>query len=338
MSTLNCDPSWRNAAILALLILPFLLLCGGCATLGGRPPHSGQAPAAVSPEAMCIVEGARGDTVTWETLVARAEAADVVLVGEQHDDLLGHQFEAALTKALLDRGPVAVCMEMFERDEQPFVDAYLAGRISQKTLVDVTDSMDWGAKGKWDAFYQPLVDAAKESGRPVIAANAPRRFTRIGRLEDFDRLASFAADYPDRFAVPAPIDQAAYRERFLETMRHHGAPPAPQGKRGIKMAMPPGMPPMTEEALEGLFRAQQVWDATMADSAVRACREYGKALLVVGQFHIEFEGGLLLRVKAAAPDLSVLTISLQRDQAAGLRAGDKGRADFVVYHPAPEEG
>jgi uncharacterized iron-regulated protein len=273
-----------------------------------------------------LVLAADNTPIAWESVVEQAGAADIVVLAEQHDDLLAHRFQAALTEALAARGPVAVCMEMFERDEQALVDAYLAGGISQRTLVDITESRDWGAKGKWDEFYQPIVDAAKEKESPVIAANAPRRFTRLGRLESFESLATFAEAYPDQFVVPAPIEQSAYYERFKATMSHHSAPPS--------KVQAHTMPTLTEEQFEGIFRAQQVWDATMADSVVKAWRTHGKAMLVVGQFHTDHDGGLLLRMKAAAPEAKILTISLDKAESSTLREEDQGRADLVVYRPA----
>jgi uncharacterized iron-regulated protein len=258
-------------------------------------------------------------------LVERAAAADIVVVGEQHTDPVCHQFQTALVSALTARNPVAVCMEMFERDEQALVDGYLTGALSAKTLVSVTDSRDWGAKGKWNDFYQPIVDAAKAGGAPVVAANAPRRFPTLARSESFEALAAYGGAYPGQFVVPAPIDQADYKGRFMETMKHHHGP-TPAGKEG---EAPPAMP---ADVLESFFRAQQVWDATMADSVVSAWRAHGKALLLVGQFHTDHQGGLLLRMQAAAPDARYLVISVQNTVATALRPEDADRADIVAFH------
>lgn len=316
--------------------LSLVLLClSGCATLhpDRRADSERDSVAAVAPREMPVFDGNTGASTPWDALIDRASAADVVLVGEQHDDLPGHRFEVALTNALLERGPTAVCMEMFERDEQPLVDAYLAGAISQTTLVDLTDSRDWGAKGRWDDFYQPLVDAAKAAGAPVVAANAARRFPRLARLEGFAPLEALADDYPGHFVVPGEIEQDAYRERFLNTMRHHAAPQPTTPETRKEKTAAPEMPPVTEDMLASFFRAQQVWDATMADAVVRAQAAHGKALLVVGQFHIDHDGGLLLRLRAAAPALNILTISMDQETSSSLREEDAGRADFVVYRP-----
>lgn len=312
-----------------------LLLIGGCATTREQHPNPLLDMPTTQADAMIIV-GSDNTAIPWETLVEQAAGADIVVLGEQHDDPFAHRVQAALIEALAAREKVAVCMEMFERDEQPIVDAFLAGTISQESLVEATDSRDWGAEGAWDSFYQPIVDAAKKHGSPVIAANAPRRFVRLARTEAFDGLAAFTPAYPGHFVVPAPIEQTAYAERFKETMRSHAAPQAAAKKRGGK-SKPSVMPAMTEETLEAMFRAQQVWDATMAEATVRACREHGKALLLVGQFHTDHGGGLLLRMKAAAPELEYLTISIQKATGVALRQEDYDRADYVVFRPVAAE-
>jgi len=306
------------------------LFVAGCATTGTQSSvRGGGGDSDIQPRDM-VAMGSDGTAIPWEALVARAAAADVVILGELHDDFPGHRFQTALVEALLEQQRFAVCLEMLERDEQAFVDAFLADEISQETFVDITDSMDWGAKGRWNDFYQPTIDAAKAAGAPVVAANAPRRFTRLARLEGFERLAAFAEAYPGHFVVPEPIDEGDYAERFKNTMRHHSAAPAP--KKGKKGAESGGMPPMTEEKLATFFRAQQVWDATMADSVVKAQRDHGKAVLLIGQFHTDHRGGTLLRMKAAAPELQYLTISVQK--ASERSEEDRDRADIVVYRPA----
>jgi len=320
----------KTAFLPSAICLSLLLLAAGCATTReSQVNEMAEIPTpATLPQEMVILNAAN-TPVSWDAVVDQASAADIIVLAEQHDDPLAHRFQAALTEALVAKGKVAVCMEMFERDEQPLVDAYLAGSIAQKTLVDLTDSKDWGAKGKWDEFYQPIVDAAKAGASPVIAANAPRRFARLGRLEGLEDLASLESAYPAHFVVPAPIEQTAYFERFKATMSHHSAPPA----KGAKGAEAHAMPSMTDEQVTAIFDAQQVWDATMADSVVNAWRTHGKAMLMVGQFHTDHDGGLLLRMKAAAPDADYLTISLDKSESATLREEDKGRADFVVFRP-----
>lgn len=53
-----------------------------------------------------------------------------------------------------------------------------------------------------------------------------------------------------------------------------------------------------------------------------------------GNSTADHDGGLLLRMKAAAPNAKYLSISLQSAESATLRARNQGRADYVVFRPA----
>ena len=61
-------------------------------------------------------------------------------------------------------------MEMFERDVQPVLDDYLAGRIPESAML--AKSRPWG---NYRVGYREIVEFAKAKGYPVIAANIPRR-------------------------------------------------------------------------------------------------------------------------------------------------------------------
>ena len=96
--------------------------------------------------------------------------ADVVFVGEQHDDPETHFAEFALLEGIgRQRHRVVLSLEMFERDVQPMLDDYLAGRMSEA---------DFLAKSRpWDRYatdYRALVMLARARGWPVIASNVPR--------------------------------------------------------------------------------------------------------------------------------------------------------------------
>ena len=76
---------------------------------------------------------------------------DVVVIGEYHDHLANNLAELALLRALRPRVPgLALSMEQFERDVQPVVDDYLAGRIGEATL-----KREGRAWGNYDEAYRP---------------------------------------------------------------------------------------------------------------------------------------------------------------------------------------
>ena len=59
----------------------------------------------------------------FESMLADVAKADVVFLGEEHDDPGTHRLERAALEGIgRRRGQVVLAMEMFERDAQPKVD------------------------------------------------------------------------------------------------------------------------------------------------------------------------------------------------------------------------
>ena len=72
-------------------------------------------------------------------LIVGTEVAVPEIVGENHDDPNTHTLELAILQELSAKGrPVTLAMEMFERDVQPVVDDYLAGRLAER--VELPDA------------------------------------------------------------------------------------------------------------------------------------------------------------------------------------------------------
>jgi uncharacterized iron-regulated protein len=273
------------------------------------------------PRSLAMFHGSDGAPIDWNGLWNGIRWADIVVVGEQHDDANAHEVQQAIWSETIAAWPgSAVSLEMLERDEQPTVDAYLAGEIDAPTFVERTGSRDWASKGTWDDFYQPVIDEAKAAKAPVIAANAPREYVRRARTEGYEALASLPADERALFALPAKDPPASYRARFRDFMSGNG-------EREVD-----------EARVDEVLRSQRMWDATMADSIVRAYERlpsHAKVVHLVGQFHSEYDGGLVSEIQARAPGAKVLTITVQKGTARALREEDRDKADVVVYGVAP---
>ena len=90
-------------------------------------------------------------------MLADLSRADVILVGEQHDDPNTHRLETALLEGLQRRrSALVVSLEMFERDVQPALDAYLGGRNTEEEFLKA--SRPWP---RYATDYRPLVELAK---------------------------------------------------------------------------------------------------------------------------------------------------------------------------------
>src|SRR6478736_4768991 len=66
-----------------------------------------------------VIDGQTGEARPWAAMIDDLAQADVVFIGEQHDDPNTHRLELAILQELAAKGrPVALAMEMFERDVQ----------------------------------------------------------------------------------------------------------------------------------------------------------------------------------------------------------------------------
>lgn len=278
--------------------------------------------------------GEDGRRIDWATMMDAIGRADVVIVGEQHDDAIGHAVQAAIAADATGRWPgTAISFEMLERDEQDVIEDFREGIIDADTLAALTNSESWAGEGSWAAWYQPILNAAQRNGSPIIAANAPRRYVRLARSDGYERLG----DLPKRRRAyvhwPRELPRERYWERFAGFMT--GASSG-HGDGDDERSLPqPGENPM----VESLYRAQMAWDATMAQSMVRALKQGAPRVIhMVGQFHSDFEGGTVQQVKSQAPGSSVLTISMQRAWPDEMRPMDAGRADVIIYTGARGPG
>ncbi len=243
-------------------------------------------------------------------VVRAAARADVLILGEQHGDSLGHAVERAVLEALLaGERPVVLSLEMVETDAQTVLDEYLAGLIRERDFLAA--SRPWG---NYDADYRPLVEAARQRGAPVVAANAPGRYvslvSRRGGLDVLDSLsASARATMPPQIAPASP----ALADKFTALMggMSHGSGPS----------------------VEGMLAAQNLRDATMAWTVAGALRQSPGALVVHvnGSFHSADRLGVPEHLARLAPDARVVVVTMGPEAPEGPSADD-----FVVVTEAQD--
>jgi uncharacterized iron-regulated protein len=270
------------------------------------------APAAWALEAEIRVQRGDGAPATLQAVVEAADFADVLYLGEEHGNPSGHRLEADMLALVHQRAkgpgtragarPVALSLEMFERDVQPVLDEYLADTIREKDLL--SDARPWP---NYMTDYRPLIEYAKAHGLPVIAANAPKRYVnRVGRLGDA-ALAGLGAPALGWLAPqPLPSAGAAYKAKFeaaMGDMGQHGGP--------------------------GLLAAQVLRDATMAWAIDRYLSAHPGALVVQvnGKFHSEGHLGVPEQLKRYRPAVRQVVVTMT------ARPDADTRGDFVITTP-----
>jgi uncharacterized iron-regulated protein len=309
--------------------------------------------------ALAVYRGEGGDRVPWSVLMDAVADADVVIIGEEHTDAVGHRVQLAIVEDVFAQWPdSALSLEMLDRRKQAVVDDYLAdyidldtfyeragstrwrkisldyleGEINRKTFKNRVKRIGWP---DWENNYQPIIDAAKETGAPVVAANTPWRvYTTVARKEGYEALADVTPAQRELFELPEEILEGTYRERFWEAIagRAEGEEPPPPEDEAEAEGMGGAHAALTDEKVFEMYRAQLVMDATMADSIAGAARAGAvKVVHLVGHFHCDFEGGLIQELRRHLPDARVLVVTMLSRDEAELDEEDAGRADFVVH-------
>lgn len=278
-------------------------------------------PIHLDPRGVAIYLGATGERVEWPDLIENAGAAEAILVGENHGHPLGLASAAALWSDVLaqrsDRA--ALALEFFERDDQSRIDDYLADFYDEKRFMTRTGRVE----GNYPAGHRDMVEAAKKAGRPVIAANAPRALVRVARKDGFERLSTLTDEQRRLVRVPEMQPTGRYRDAFDKVMSESG---------GVSHGDSDESRAEAKTKLDELFRAQSVWDWTMADSVSRSIDlENSPTLLVIGRFHIDFRGGTVQALECLRPATNIVTVSYVDAWADTLQDDDYWRADYVIY-------
>ena len=243
-------------------------------------------------------------------VVNAAEGKRFVLVGESHDQLAHHRTQAQIIRALVAAGrDVVVGFEMFTRDNQPSLAPWTRGMWSREEFIE---KADWETQWGFDfSLYEPIFDAVRENGLPMIALNVPRDWVRqVGR---------------EGPSVLTPEQREWAPDLYLQNERH----------RAVFSSMMGGHP-LTGAQAENTYAAMVVWDEGMANSALdymdtRLSRK-AVMVIVVGSGHMMYGQGINYRIgrRTGEECLNVICITSE----AG-RAVSRGLADFVfVSRPA----
>jgi uncharacterized iron-regulated protein len=262
-----------------------------------------------------------GAWVPFEQLIDAAARADLVFFGEYHDDPETHRAELALLDGVgARRRNVVVSLEMFERDVQPILDEYLAGKAAESAFL--ARARPWP---RYASDYRPLVERARSAGWPVVASNIPRPIaSAVGRtgLPALDTLRAIDRSFAARENL-CPRDD--YYRRFLQAMPSHGTPGTAPADTAAQRA-----------TADRFYLAQCVKDEAMGESIHAAAERWGPGALVVhydGAFHSDFRDGTVARALRRMPAARAIVISAVPLTDIGAADGSRHstRADYVIF-------
>lgn len=253
-------------------------------------------------------------------------AYDVVFFGESHRHPGVHLQQQRLFRALVAKDPKYVLsLEQFERDVQPTLDAYLAGKVGENALT---------GKGRaWDNYptsYRPLVEFARARGLAVVAAEAPTwAISCIGQWGP-EILAQFTPEERGWVARDLNPGTGAYRAKYMRfqsgASAHGGG--ASQSPEALLKA-------------ERSLAAQTARDDTMAEAIFLARKAHPgfKVLHLNGNFHSAAFLGTVERLKLRDPTLKIAVIDpleVEDPKAPAFKAADLENGTLIqLIYPGP---
>ncbi len=166
-----------------------------------------------------ITRTSDGETVTVAQLAATAKESRVIIVGESHDNEYHHELQLDLIRSLNESGvPLAVGVEMIQSDFQPQLDAWSAGKLSEKVIQAVFE-LNWS---DWP-LYREIFLYTRDHHIPMIALNVPLHIVRKVSQQGFNSLTpEEKGDLPAGTSCDLRNPQIAFLRKSFQGVRHHG--------------------------------------------------------------------------------------------------------------------
>lgn len=317
----------------------FVLVCtasavSGCAAAARVDPATAPTPAQLAAPTVRALTSAsyvphrvfdsrRNRFTDFETMVAALATADAVFLGEQHNDPGTHRLQAAVLEGVARRRDrrVVLALEMFERDVQAQLDAYLAGSIDEATFL--AQSRPWG---NYADDYRPMVEFARENNWPVVAGNVPRRLAQVVARGGIGALDSLPVADRAFIARDHSCPRDEYWKRFQGVM-------GDMSGHGMQLS-----PEQLEAMVWRTYEAQCVKDEAMGEAVADALAKHRTLVIHAnGSFHSDYGLGTVDRVQRRAPDATLTVVSFVplSDLDSIETKSRRALGDYVVFTLAP---
>lgn len=220
-----------------------------------------------------------GKLVSEQTVVDHARRAQIIYIGEIHDNPATHRIQEQILAGLYQENPgrVTLAMEMFTPSQQPVLDRLIAGVLSEKEFLQ---AVNWYESWGFDfALYRDLLNYCRQHGIKILALNAePDLKQKVGRTP---------------IAELTPEDRALLPKMDFDDPYHQAMTAAFYAGHS-----------MGDAAAEGFQRVQTLWDETMAENLAGYLDDHDRhhqVMVVAGGNHIAYGIGIPRRTFLRLP-------------------------------------
>lgn len=261
---------------LTLILLVSLFGCPKRSALSSITALSSPPP----PGSEVIIRLLDGEKISFRQLLEDLLEVSVIFTGESHDQMEHHQIQRKIIQGLAEKGKeVVIAMEMFQRSQQPILDRWTQGFLSEEEFLrQVEWETTWGMNYQ---LYQGILDEAKARRLKVLALNVPRELVRKIAQRGIEGL---------------PEED---RKRFPEMDLHN------HSHRSYIKTIYKGHEGGLAGDFERFYQAQVLWDEGMAETLsdfLSSSEGKGKTVLVLaGAGHVIYRFGIPERFYRRSP-------------------------------------
>ena len=222
-----------------------------------------------------VTDTRTGELIDTVELARRLKDVRVLFIGEEHTNGEFHRVQLNVIEALRAAGRKPIIgLEMFPWGPQPALDRWSRGELDEARFLD--ESRWYDVWSHHYGHYRDIFRYARDQRLKLVGLNAPRDVVRTVRSKGFEALPP-----ETRGRFPPNIDLSNTEHRTL--VRAYFDDDDPLHAK------------MSDEALEGIYRAQVTWDAAMGWQAGQTLTDPADlreiVVVLIGAGHVAYDLG-----------------------------------------------
>jgi uncharacterized iron-regulated protein len=270
---------------------------------------------------------AENKTLNHEATLQALATRDILLLGEDHDNVQHHRWQLHTIAKLHALQPdMALGFESFPRSVQHLLDQWVNDELSEKEFLK---QVNWDEVWSYDAnYYMPMFHFARMHKIPMYALNIDRSLIKRVGVEGWVNIPE-----SDREGISDPAKPTEdYIEALSDIYSQHMPGGGAHGKDGEKPAFDRSNP-----GFQRFLQSQTLWDRSMAEAAHKAVSEDGHKLFVgiVGAGHIMGDYGIPHQLNDLGKHK--YTTLMPWDGAIGCAQLEPGLADYAFGMVPPHK-
>ncbi len=244
-------------------------------------------------------------TLYFNEFLLELSEADVIIVGEYHNQLASHLLQQEILRLLANQKNLVVGVEWFSVVQQENINSYLNGEVTTFEFLQISEYINnWGFDFR---LLAPTFALVKQHNIPLLGLNAPKEVTRKISTKGLQALdANVRSIFPDPlYAQSEKYDN--FLRNFFESRKR-----------------------FSKERINRMLIIQSVWDQTMAQTAkifLQNNPNY-QLLIFTGMVHAGKGQGIADVLQQMLPDKKIITIG--NGQFTGFKEED---FDYYVLTP-----